>query len=99
MAGTSASIERDGGNKIVIAARALVILVQTFAGVLIQKYGEDSAIGLLIAAILNLGALLPAADSQVIDYGGNNDVPETNPEDIVGIDPSAPAAPEIPTWS
>lgn len=90
------NIERDGGNKIVMAARALVILVQTFAGVLIQKYGANSAIGLLITAILNLATLLPAADAQVVDYGGDNDIPESDPAEIVGIDAGAAAPPDFP---
>lgn len=90
------NIVRDGGNKIVLAARALVILVQTFAGALIQKYGANSAIGLLIAAILNLASLLPAADAEVIEYGGDNDIPEADPGEIVGINPAAPAPPSFP---
>jgi len=88
--------QRDGGNKIVMAARALVILVNTFAGVLVQKYGATSAIGLLITAIQNLAPLLPAADAQVIEYGGNNEDAAENPGDIPGIDPSAPAPPDPP---
>lgn len=89
----SASYQRDGGNKIVIAAKALVILVQTFSGVLIQKYGATSPIGLLIAAILALAPMLPEADAQVIEYGGNNDEIETDPSSIIGIDPDAPPPP------
>lgn len=90
------TIERDGGNRVVIAARALVILVQTFGGALIQKYGANSAIGLLIAAILNLGALLPSADAQVFEYGGNNEAIELDPNAIPGIDEGAPAPPDEP---
>lgn len=91
-----ADISRDGGNKIVMAARALVILVQTFGGVLIQKYGATSAIGLLITAILNLATLLPAADALVVDYGGDNVAIVADPAEIVGINPSASAPPELP---
>lgn len=87
------SYNRDGGNKIVLAAKALVILVQTFSGVLIQKYGANSAIGLLINAILALAPLLPAADAQVIEYGGSNEAIETDPSTIIGIDPDAPPPP------
>lgn len=87
---------RDGGNKIVAAARALVIIVQTFGGYLIQKYGANSAIGLLVAAILNLAPLLPAADAQVIEYGGDNADIALDPLTINGINPDAPAPPEPP---
>lgn len=87
---------RDGGNKIVLAAKALVILVQTFAAVLIQKYGANSPIGLLIEAILALSQLLPAAEAEVFEYGGQNTVPATEPENIVGINPDAPAPPAPP---
>lgn len=85
--------QRDGGNKIVIAAKALIVIVQTFSGVLIQKYGANSAIGLLITAILALAPLLPAADALVVEYGGLNEEIETDPNNVVGIDPSAPPPP------
>lgn len=84
---------RDGGNSIVIAARALIILVTTFQGALRQKYGAGSAIDLLCTAIVALGNLLPAADEEVVEYGGDNAVPETNPEEILGINPAAEAPP------
>lgn len=90
------SYERDGGNEIVKLARALVILVQTFAGVLIQKYGATSAIGLLITAILELATLLPAADAEVVEYGGQNEEVLSDPGSIKGINPSAPAPPDLP---
>jgi len=81
--------ERDGGNKVVFLAKTLVILVATFGGYLKQKYGATSAIGLLIDAIAALGELLPDAEALVVEYGGDNDVPETDPESILGINPGA----------
>lgn len=90
------NVQRDGGNKIVLAARALVILVQTFAGVLVQKYGATSAIGLLITAILNLAPLIPNADAEVVEYGGNNEAIVADPSEILGIDAGAIAPPEDP---
>lgn len=88
--------ERDAGNKIVKFAKILVTLVTTFGGYLKQKYGADSPIGLLIDAIIALGALLPDADALVVEYGGNNDTPETDPEHIIGIRPGAPEPPDPP---
>ena len=87
---TAVSKQRDGGNKIVKAAKILVILVQTFSAYLIQKYGANSAIGLLITAILNLAPLLPSAEAMVVEYSGENEPIELDPSAIPGIDPSAP---------
>lgn len=87
---------RDGGNKIVKLARALVVITQTFAGILIQKYGEDSAIGLLVKAILNLSLLLPSADAEVVEYGGQNEPVVIDPSSIPGINAGAPLPPELP---
>lgn len=81
---------RDGGEKITRLARALVIIVQTFAAVLINKYGAGSGVGLLIQAILNLAPLIPQAESDVLDFGGGNTVPMDDPQGIIGIDPGAP---------
>lgn len=88
--------ERDAGNKIVQAAKILVTLVTTFGGYLKQKYGATSAIGLLVDAIIALGALLPDADALVVEYAGENEVPETTPGEILGINPTAPAPPPPP---
>jgi hypothetical protein len=83
--------QRDGGNKIVIAAKALVVIVQTFSAYLILKYGANSAIGLLIQAILNLAPMLPSAEAMVVEYDGANDPIILDPSTIPGLDPSAPA--------
>lgn len=91
-----ADIQRDGGNKIVAAAKALIIIVNTFSGVLIKKYGKNSAIGLLIAAILNLAPLLPEADAEVVEYAGDNADVLVDPDNILGNNPLAAAPPELP---
>jgi ABC-type cobalamin transport system permease subunit len=82
---------RDGGNKIVTAAKALIVIVQTFAGVLIAKYGADSAIGLLIQAILNLAPMLPDAEAQVVEYDGENAGVLSDPADAPGLSADRPA--------
>ena len=84
---------RDGSDKIVRLARALVILVTTFAGALKAKYPGTNPVSLLIDAIIALGALLPAAEAVMLDYGGSNEAVIVTPEDAKGIDPLAPAAP------
>lgn len=85
---------RDGGEKIVKLAKALIVLVQVWANVLIKKYGAESAIGLLITAILALGNLLPDAEDQVLDIGGNNAPVLDDPTTIAGVDVDAPPPPE-----
>lgn len=87
---------RDGGEKIVRLAKALIVIVQTFAATLIKKYGAESGIGLLITAILALSQLLPEAEGDVLDFGGDNSDALENPGGIPGTDPSAPLPPELP---
>lgn len=87
---------RDGGNAIVLAARALVILVTTWHGALRQRYGAGSAIDLLCVAIIALGNLLPAADEEVIERGGDNVAPEVNPDAIPGQAEGLPLPPDDP---
>ena len=91
-----ASIQRDGGDKIVKLAKALVVLTTQFAGLLKAKFPPPSPIASLIDAIIALGALLPAAEGQVFDFGGTNEDPLADPDNIPGINPSAPLPPELP---
>lgn len=89
--------KRDGGERIVKLARALVVIVQTFAATLWKKYGKTSGIGLLISAILALAELLPTAESDVLDYGGDNDDILLDPATAPGVDPSAPPTGDPPS--
>ena len=87
---------RDGGNKIVFLARALVNVTQVFAPYLIQKYGATSAIGILVSSILALGEQLPLAAADVVEFGGGNDAIQSDPSEVSGITPDAPLPPALP---
>lgn len=84
---------RDGSDKISNLARILIQLCATFGGALKAKYPPPSAVATLIDAIAALGTLLPAADAQMLDYGGTNAPVLDNPETITGINPAADAPP------
>lgn len=84
---------RDGSNEISTLARQLVALVGLFGGQLKAAYPPPSAVSLLVDAIAALATLLPAADAQMIDYGGSNEAIILDPENIPGKNPAAPAPP------
>ena len=88
--------ERDGSNKLVILAKALIVFVQAASGYLINKYGANSPIGLLVTAILNLAPLLPAAEADALLYAADNSDVVDDPLAIPGIDETLPLPPEEP---
>ena len=88
--------ERDGSNKLVLLARALVIFTQKAAGFLINKYGANSPIGILVAAIIAIGELLPAAEADALLTGGDNDPVFDDPNDIPGMSEFLPVPPPDP---
>lgn len=84
---------RDGSDKISQLARALIALVGTFGGILKAKYPPPSAVSALVDAIAALALLLPAADAQMLDFGGDNADVLDDPTTIKGINPAADAPP------
>lgn len=88
--------QRDGSNKMVILAKALIIFVQAASGYLINKYGASSPIGSLVTAILNLAPLLPAAEADALLTGGDNDPVFDDPNDIPGMSEFLPVPPPDP---
>lgn len=88
--------ENDGSNKMVILARALVIFVTKAGGYLISKYGVNSPIGVLVAAIIALGELLPAAEADALLFDGDNAPVLADPDNIPGSGGILPAPPDAP---
>lgn len=91
-------VMRDGGDKIVKLAQALILITQKFAGILKAKFPPPSPISALIDAILALSVLLPAAEGQVFDYGGQNEPVEADPNDVQGQGLTRPPQPEEPDY-
>jgi hypothetical protein len=87
--------QRDGVSSLLKLARALCNLVNTFAPIIIAKYPDvGSPIRLLLAAAQNLCVLLPAAIVEADLYTGSNDPLIADPDNALGINPSAPPAPD-----
>lgn len=88
------AIERDGMTKIIALAKALCRIVGAVKHIINGKFPDSEPIMLLIAAIEALCPLIAEAEADAITYGGDNDVPLTDPSEIAGINPSLPPAPD-----
>lgn len=86
--------DRDGLTKLIKLAKAMCATVALFSPILLRKYPDNELITALLAAIATLCALIPEVESEFIIPEGTNDVPLEDPNEIAGIDPSRPPAPE-----
>jgi hypothetical protein len=89
-----ANIERDGMTKIIALAKALCRIVSAVSHIIKGKFPGSEPIQVLLQAIEALCPLIADAELAAITYGGNNDVPLTDPDGIAGINPSRPPAEE-----
>lgn len=82
--------KKDGLNRLLQLARALCVLVTSFAKIIRVKYAGNAAIIALVDSIEGLCALLPAAEEEFAAIP-LQDVPlPTEPGVIPGENPSAP---------
>lgn len=86
--------DRDGLDKLVALGKALCRIVQLFKPILLKKYNDNATIVALIVAIEGVCLLLPDVENEFLVEGGTNDVPLDTPEEIVGINPGLPPAPD-----
>lgn len=86
--------DRDGLDKIVILAKVLCRLVQSFTAILLKKYPNNTTITALLAAINTLCLLIPDVENEFLVEGGTNEIPLDSPELIPGINPGLPPAPD-----
>lgn len=84
--GPLAGIQRDGVDTIIKLAKTLCRIVGVFSPTIRSKWANNGQIISLLDAVEALCPLIqPAADSQYEwETGGNNSVPDTNPEDVPG---------------
>ena len=87
--------DRDGLKKLITLAKAMCVTVATFSALILKKYPDNELITSLLAAIAVLCALIPEIEAQFLVDTGNNDPALSDPEDLPGIVPSAPPAPDI----
>lgn len=85
--------DRDGLDKLIKLAKAMCTTVALFAPLLQRKYPDNPTIIALIAAIATVCALVPETEAEFLMSGGNNDPIIEDPDNIAGIDPTAPPAP------
>ena len=87
--------QRDGLQSINKLAKQMCLLVNTFGPIIELKYRGNPAVLTALEVARTACTIVPSLDSVLI-VGGDNDVPASDPADIVGIDPTAPAPPVIP---
>jgi hypothetical protein len=88
--------QRDGLQSINKLAKQLCLLVNTFGPIIELKYRANPTVLAALEVARAACTIAPALDS-VLVTGGDNDTPSDNPENIAGIDPTAPAPPVIPS--
>jgi len=84
--------DKDGIAKLVKLAKAMCATVALFSGIITKKYPDNELIGQLLAAIAVICALIPEVESEFLENTGDNSDVIENPEEIGGIDPTAPPA-------
>lgn len=89
-----AAMQRDGMTTIIRLAKALCKIVSAVKHIIQGKFPDSEPILVLLAAIEALCPLIADAEMAAIEMGGDNDVPLENPDEIAGIDPTRPPAPE-----
>lgn len=83
--------ERDGMAELTKLAVKLCYLINKFETVINAKFGDNIAIMLLIQTIKALCTALPDGLSQWEAITQDATLPPENPDEILGINPSAPA--------
>lgn len=87
--------QRDGVSSLRELAKKMCLLVTTFGPIIELKYRDNAAVLAALETARAACSIVPALDGVLIT-GGDNDVPSNTPENIPGIDPTAPAPPVIP---
>lgn len=87
-----ADYEKTGMDKMIKLAKVLCRLVQTFEVIIRAKFPDNVAIIALLEAIKNLCVLIPDADAEFQAYILDQTPPPSDPNEISGINPDAPAA-------
>lgn len=86
--------QRDGVSSLIEFARQTCRIVGAFGFIIEAKYPPDSPVGLLYIAVKNVCNLLPAAEADFYSPQSDNSGVISDPNDIPGINPGAPAPPE-----
>lgn len=88
--------ERDGIASLLDLAKKSCTLLNTFGFLIEQKYPNGTAVNAFYVAAKAVCALLPEAQAEWYEPGGQNEPITENPELTPGINPAAPAPPPLP---
>lgn len=87
-----ADYQRDGMDRLLALCKAMCRIVQAWEVVIREKYGDNTAIINLLEATLTLCDLLPEADAAFKAISLDQTLPPSDPSEIAGINPDAPAS-------
>jgi len=90
------SYNRDGLNKLIKLARAMCIIVTTFAAIIEAKYNDKPNIIALLNAIKAVCLLLPDAQNEFDAIPSDDPAFPIVSSEIAGINPDAIAPPDEP---
>jgi hypothetical protein len=89
--------KKDGLKKLISLARVLCTLVNNFAHIIESKYSASPPILALLTAAKALCAALPSAIIEFDAIGYEDPLPPLDPSMLPGINPEAPAPPDLET--